>query len=140
MHNIRYEQYTHTYSYILYLVSTFAAKKYSEKLSFIKYDVEGDNNSNLKIELLLQGARISGLPTLMIYQDGKPLAQHSGMITQQGLEDWLDANLFSKNLDSTTNIKPAKEGNATNDTTTDNKRGFVSFASGGIDDDYMLSN
>jgi len=121
-------------------VSTFAAKKYSEKLSFIKYDVEGDNNSNLKIELLLQGARISGLPTLMIYQDGKPLAQHSGMITQQGLEDWLDANLFSKNLDSTTNIKPAKEGNATNDTTTDNKRGFVSFASGGIDDDYMLSN
>ena len=121
-----------------YLVSTFAAKKYSDKLSVIKYDVEGDNNANLKIELLLQGTRISGLPTLMIYQDGKPLATHSGMITQQGLEDWLDVNLFSKNLDSTTNIKPAEEDNATNDATTINKTGFVSFANGV--DDYMLSN
>eukprot|EP01083_Nonionella_stella_P209228 758638_1 len=71
------------------------------------------------------------VPTLMIYQDGKPLAQHSGMITQQGLEDWLDVNLFSKNLDSTTNTKPAKEDHATNDATTSNKRGFVSFVSGG---------
>ena len=119
-------------------MSTFSAKKYSDKLSVIKYDVEGDNNANLKIELLLQGTRISGLPTFMIYQDGKPLAAHSGMITQQGLEDWLDANLFSKNLVSTTNIKPAKEDNAANDATTINKRGFVSFANGV--DDYMLSN
>ena len=112
---------------------TFVAKKYSDKLSVIKYDVEGNNNANLKIELLLQGTRISGLPTLMLYLDGKQLASHSGMITQQGLEDWLDVNLFSKNLDSTTNIKPTK------DDTTSNKRGFVSFAASGVDD-YMLSN
>lgn len=30
----------------------FSAKKHSDKLSVIKYDVEGDNNKNLKVEMV----------------------------------------------------------------------------------------
>jgi thiol-disulfide isomerase/thioredoxin len=44
---------------------TSTAEKYSAQLSILKYDVEGPNNQGLKVEMLLQGVRVSGLPTLM---------------------------------------------------------------------------
>ena len=123
------------------MMTEYSAKKYSDQLSVIKYDVEGCNNKDLKVELLLQGLIISGLPTLVIYHEGKPLKTHSGMITEEGLDEWLHEHLFSKMNDFNTNNEaelieredPVKE----NEFTPIKKRGFVSLASSGRDD-YML--
>jgi len=134
-----------------------AAKKHSDQLSILKYDVEGDNNKNLKVEMLLQGVMVRGLPTLVLYNNGKPLATHSGAITQNGLEEWLEDNLFSKmeefdaevekqlQQSTTTTVESKKKQKQQNegdkvdeDGVIGEKRGFVSFASQGPDD-YMLS-
>lgn len=98
--------------------------------------------------MLLQGVMIRGLPTLVLYKDGSPLADHSGAITAEGLEVWLNDNLFSRTDEFeadarqlTTEIakgmKSAKNDSAV-EGTGGSKRGFVSFASQGPDD-YMLS-
>ena len=47
--------------------------------------------------MLLQNVRVSGLPTLILYWRGKPVAMHSGVITEEELEDFLDKNLFFQN-------------------------------------------
>lgn len=121
------------------IMTEYSAKRYSDQLSVIKYDVESGNNKNLKVELLLQGVMISGLPTLVIYHEGEPLKTHSGMITEEGLNEWLHEHLFSKMNDLTTNNEaelkeredPVKENAPIK------KRGFVSLASSERDD-YML--
>ena len=124
------------------LQNCITAKKHSDKLSIVKYDVEGGNNDNLKVELLLQGVMISGLPTLVLYNNGAPLATHSGVITEEGLEKWIDDNLFSR-IDEIGAGKMDSEAEATKDSDGDDsgaatsKRGFVSFAP--QTDDYMLS-
>ena len=124
----------------------YTAKKYSDQLSVIKYDVEGNNNKNLKVEMLLQGVMVRGLPTLLLYNDGVPLASHSGAITESDLETWLEENFNELN-----NMKNSKqdgqkeqkeqnvslEENAeTDEASSGGKRGFVSFAFGR--DDYAL--
>ena len=127
------------------------ATKYINQLSVLKYDVEGPKNELLKVEMLLQNVRVSGLPTLILYWRGKPVAMHSGVITEEGLEDWLDKNLFSngalvdEETDGSSNndaiTKKAKEDAAGDDedsTATAGKRGFVSFASQYGRDDYAL--
>ena len=50
-----------------------------EDISVVKYDVEGDKCANLRVELLLNGIQIKGLPTLLLFKDGKLLAENSGM-------------------------------------------------------------
>jgi thioredoxin 1 len=124
------------------------ATKYTNQLSVLKYDVEGPKNELLKVEMLLQNVRVSGLPTLILYWRGKPVAMHSGVINEEGLEDFLDKNLFSNEallVDGSSNddaiTKKAKEDAAGDDedsTTTAGKRGFVSFASQYGRDDYAL--
>mmetsp|Transcript_54063 Transcript_54063/g.114820 ORF Transcript_54063/g.114820 Transcript_54063/m.114820 type:complete len:209 (+) Transcript_54063:255-881(+) len=122
------------------------AKKYSDQLSIVKYDVEGNNNKNLKVEMLLQGVMVRGLPTLVLYNNGNPLAIHSGVITETELEDWLNDSLFSKMVESESEVmqftrnklqeeekKEADEKGANGE-----KRGFVSFASRSGRDDYAL--
>jgi len=117
------------------------AEKYSDQLSVIKYDVEGDNNKDLKVEMLLQGVMVRGLPTLVLYNDGMPLATHSGVIKETELEEWLEDNLLSKiaELDGPSNAKRKNVGvqkEVVNDDATTKKRGLVSF---GLEkDDYML--
>lgn len=107
----------------------------------IKYDVEGDNNKDLKVEMLLQGVMVRGLPTLVLYNDGMPLATHSGVIKETELEEWLEDNLLSKiaELDGPSNAKRKNVGvqkEVVNDDATTKKRGLVSF---GLEkDDYML--
>ena len=121
-----------------------SAEKHSEKLSVIKYDVEGDNVKDLKVELLLQGVMVRGLPTLILYHNGKPLDTHSGAITEQGLENWLQDNLFSKideveaeDIQSTTSEMKQREEPKAEEKEDPKKRGFVSFTA--QIDDYMLS-
>ncbi|KAL7510353.1 hypothetical protein ACHAXN_012000 [Cyclotella atomus] len=124
-----------------YLVN--CATNHSGKLSVLKYNVEDPNTKNLKVEMLLQGVMIRGLPTLVLYHDGKPLATHSGAITENELNAWLDEHLFSK-IDTfeagqelggevaKKKVPGSKNASA--------KRGFVSMTSQFGSDDYMLSN
>ena len=131
-------------SFYIYIHCMCSAKKHSDKLSIIKYDVEGDNNKDLKVELLLQGVMIKGLPTLILYYEGTPLATHSGMITESGLDEWLDNNLFSKmnelntmnNAANDEKLEQMKEDSMSEEVC-GKQRGFVSFDSSGKDD-YML--
>ncbi len=76
--------------------SSLAANVYSEKLSVVKYDVEGENNENLKVEMLLQGVVVRGLPTLLLYGEGVPLATRTCAITEKDLKEWLDCNRWKQ--------------------------------------------
>ena len=109
------------------------AKKYSQHLSVIKYDVESKNTKSLKVEMLLQGVLVRGLPTLLLYNNGVPVATHSGAITEQDLYGWLDNNLAtisetkSGNNNMEVSKKEVEERDAVNEVPTSGKRGFVSF-------------
>jgi thioredoxin-like negative regulator of GroEL len=127
----------------------------------LKYNVEDPNTKNLKVEMLLQGVMIRGLPTLVLYHDGKPLATHSGAITENELNAWLEEHLFS-NIDTLEseqelvgNVAVAARASLWDDkrirnntgtsetakeTSSGRKRGFVSMTSQFGSDDYMLSN
>ncbi len=110
------------------------AKIHAEKLSVIKYDVEGRNNKNLKIEMLLQGIVVRGLPTLILYVDGMPLATRTGAITEKDLMEWLDGTLAS--MDGQIRKVPNPKKHSPSEVSTVRKRGFVSFAL--EKDDYTL--
>lgn len=119
---------------------TDAAEKYSDQLEVIKYDVEGNNNKNLKVEMLLQGVMVRGLPTLLLYNDGVPLATHSGVITETDLGTWLEDNFLKMEAinkpEQKVEKEPKKEVVNEEEVATGGKRGFVSF---GVEkDDYTL--
>jgi thioredoxin-like negative regulator of GroEL len=103
------------------------AKKYSQHLSVIKYDVESKNTKSLKVEMLLQGVHVRGLPTLLLYNNGVPVATHSGAITEQDLYGWLDNNLATISETKSVSKKEVEERDAVNEVPTSGKRGFVSF-------------
>lgn len=121
------------------------SERHAGELNVIRYDVEGSNTSKVKVEMLLQGVMLKGLPALALYLDGEPLALHSGMITEDDLEAWLDGHLFSKpELKSATAkdappTNEAEKGAAADaeDALVTGKRGLVSFAAQ-MKDDYML--
>jgi thioredoxin-like negative regulator of GroEL len=127
------------------------ATNHSGKLSVLKYNVEDPNTKNLKVEMLLQGVMIRGLPTLVLYHDGKPLATHSGAITENELNAWLDEHLFSK-IDTfeagqelggevaKKKVWDEKRSDTPGSKNASAKRGFVSMTSQFGSDDYMLSN
>jgi thioredoxin-related protein len=135
------------------------ATNHSSKLSVLKYNVEDPNTKDLKVEMLLQGVMIRGLPTLVLYHDGKPLATRSGAITENELNAWLDEYLFSKMdtleseqelvgdvvaraslWDDKRNNNNKGRSEKAKETSTGRKRGFVSMTSQFGSDDYMLSN
>lgn len=126
------------------------AKKYSDQLSVLKYNVESGNNNDLKVEMLLQGVMVSGLPTLVLYNDGRPIASHSGVITRVDLEKWLEKHLINKvgefrpEVGMSTSANQVKwEGTAAKEKAssevTASKKGFVSFASQFAADEYALT-
>lgn len=138
--------------YFAYLSTLYEATKHSDRLSVLKYNVEDPNAKDLKVEMLLQGVMIRGLPTLVLYHDGKPLTTHSGAITEDQLNAWLEENLFSKleSLEAEQELggevatalwseKGEVESNK-NKRVIERKRGFVSMASQFGSDDYMLSS
>lgn len=116
----------HTPMLLYYCLMYFrtVAKKYSQHLSVIKYDVENINTKNLKVEMLLKGVLVRGLPTLILYNNGAPLATHSGAMTEQDLFDWLDVKLAT--IPRNQSVKD--EEREANSVSTGGKRGFVSFA------------
>lgn len=127
------------------------ATRYSSKLTVLKFNVEAPDTKNIKMEMLLKGVMIRALPTLVLFHSGVPLATHSGAITEEELNAWLDENLFSRidtlpgdilgemdsvvantQIDETNNMKSKKESESKS------RRGFVSMTYEA--DDYMLSN
>lgn len=81
--------------------------------------------------MLLQGILVRGLPTLILYNNGVPLATRSGAMTEQDLFDWLDEKLstITRKRSAGNNVKiPTDEEREANNVSTGGKRGFVSFA------------
>ena len=121
-----------------------SAKKYSDKLSVIKYNVEGNKVETLKIELLLQGVMIRALPTLVLYNNGKQIATHAGAITETDLDEWIQHHLSemsANDIETTTSARRKAEEQPQEETNDvgaadGGKRGFVSF--GFERDDYAL--
>ena len=111
-----------------------------EDISVVKYDVEGDGTSGLRVELLLRGIRIEGLPTLLLFQDGKLLAENSGMITEDKLERFINTNISYLHFSSgpSEEKKTEIESMLSDELGREGRRGLVSMTSRFEEDDYML--
>lgn len=110
--------------------------KYSDSLTMAKYDVES-KSPNLKLELLMQDVMPQSLPSLILFRDGKALAKHNGVISDQELEEFIESNLASGGLDgSSAEVNAASDEQATSSAPEKKKAGFVSFTTDR--DDYML--
>ena len=99
-------------------------QKWQESLDFIKYDVDAAANPNLKLELLMQNAMPRSLPCLLLFRNGKVIAKHTGVITEEELDTLLEQHLGTVQSKKGTKAKGA---------------GFVSMARDDSSDDYMLS-
>ncbi len=103
------------------------AVKWQDSLDLIQYNVEASENPNLKLELLMQNAMPRSLPTLLLFQKGKVVAKHSGVITEEELDALLETHLGGIAAPSS----KRKQSKAA--------AGFVSMARDSPDD-YMLSS
>jgi len=63
------------------------AKEYEGKVNFVKIDVSDNQNIPAKYN-------VRGIPTLMLFQGGKPVATHvGGDLTRTSLASFIDSNL-----------------------------------------------
>ena len=60
-----------------------AAQKFDGKLRIAKYNVDEANEYAAKLG-------IRSIPTLIVYEDGKPIQQHVGSMGKSQLEDFLN--------------------------------------------------
>ena len=110
------------------------ADKWQDQVAFAKFNVDDDDSvANVKLELLLQNVMPRSLPSLILFQNGKAMAQHNGVITEEQLDDFLTQNLLF-----TATATTAAGSSSTKPT--ERTAGFVSFAASSNDDDYMLSD
>jgi thiol-disulfide isomerase/thioredoxin len=98
--------------------------KWQESLDFTKFDVDAAANPNLKLELVMQNAMPRSLPCLLLFQDGKVIAKHTGIITEEELDALLETHLGK--------VKSAPTQKRTS------SKGFVSIVRDDSGDDYML--
>lgn len=104
------------------------AEKWSSSLDLVKYDVEAAQNPNLKLELLMQNVMPRSLPCLLLFQEGKVVTKHSGVITEEELDALLETHLGGV-MAAAPSTKMKSRG-----------AGFVSMvAQDDSSDDYMLS-
>ena len=70
------------------------------------------------------------------------VATHSGVISKEGLEDWLDGNfdVVAAMMKNQEEVKKGEEEEEEEDVTASKKRGFISFASQYGMDDYAISS
>ena len=64
----------------------WAAETYAGKLTVGKLEVDGNPQTR-------DAYQVQGIPTLILFRDGKELARHEGAIAQPQLQSFLDANL-----------------------------------------------
>ena len=84
----------------------------------VKYDVESSETTDFKMDLIFQDCHPKALPMLILFQAGKVVSTHIGVITEEQLKKFL------------TEYVPVAAA-------ADKKKGFVNLSSGG--DDYMLT-
>lgn len=130
----------------------------SSDLVVSRWNVEA-LQTDIKIELLLQGANPTKLPTLILVHQGKAKKIHSGLITEDQLDDLLSQHYLPlktvglTTTSTTTKRKdPAKEeemwdtireassespSSSSSSSLKRKKSGFISF--GAKEDDYMLT-
>ena len=65
---------------------TWADGEYSGRLKVGKLDADGHPTAR-------DGQKIQGLPTLILFKDGKEVARHEGAMAKPQLAAFLDANL-----------------------------------------------
>ena len=63
----------------------WAAETYAGKLRVGKLEVDGNPQTR-------DAYQVQGIPTLILFRDGKELARHEGAIAQPQLQSFLDAN------------------------------------------------
>lgn len=100
----------------------------------VKLDVSDSNkNPQVRLELLLQDAMPQSLPFLVLFFNGKVLAKHTGVLSEEDLDDFLAQNLAPVDpITASTSLLPSPELITS---------GFVKFASqASASEDYMLSN
>lgn len=117
------------------------AKERSGSLVVSRWNVESPQ-IDLKIELLLQGANPSKLPSLILVHSGSAKIIHEGLITQEQLNDLLYATLPEVTRrtghQSAPKVSNADDlGNKRERGISKRQAGFVSFASQ-ESDDYMM--
>eukprot|EP00567_Pseudictyota_dubia_P018187 CAMPEP_0197439742 /NCGR_PEP_ID=MMETSP1175-20131217/6410_1 /TAXON_ID=1003142 /ORGANISM="Triceratium dubium, Strain CCMP147" /LENGTH=189 /DNA_ID=CAMNT_0042969707 /DNA_START=148 /DNA_END=717 /DNA_ORIENTATION=+ len=102
------------------------AEKWSDQMDVMRFDVES-KNTGVKMELLRQKALPQSLPSLMLFRDGEVVAKHSGVITEEELNEFISTNLADR----------ADPEESTTESSKEQQRGFISFTTDG--DDYMLA-
>mmetsp|Transcript_17402 Transcript_17402/g.49812 ORF Transcript_17402/g.49812 Transcript_17402/m.49812 type:complete len:199 (-) Transcript_17402:69-665(-) len=70
-----------------------AADKWAKAVNVVKYDVENENVSKLKVKLDEMGVEISALPTLILLKDGRHISSRSGVVTDMDVNTFLSRNL-----------------------------------------------
>lgn len=71
-----------------------AQKKWGDKIDVLKFNVDNsDSNKDTKLELQIQGVMPRSLPTLLLFHDGRAIADCKGVITDTQLDDFLEGNL-----------------------------------------------
>lgn len=117
------------------------AKERTGSLVVSRWNVESPQ-IDVKIELLLQGANPSKLPSLILVHAGSAKIIHEGLITQDQLNDLLQATLpeMTRRTGHQSAPKASNEGDLRNKKESGNSKrqaGFVSFVSQ-ESDDYMM--
>ena len=108
------------------VLKRFAAK-YNDEVIVAKFDVEGTNHNNLKLELLLEyGVRPTSLPSLFLLHNQQVHAKHEGLIMDDELDEIIKSNIRNDKKSSDT------EGD-------ERKAGFVNLGGQQVDD-YMLTD
>jgi len=119
-------------------------------LTVARWNVEAPSAINVKLELLLQGANPSKLPTLILAFAGKANIIHEGLITHEKLNDLLAERLAAmtrtvktqKDMQSGSRntIKDSATTHRRDNETQNTKRqaGFISFTALDHTDEYMI--
>lgn len=111
------------------------AVNWADKLHVARWDVEA-LQTELKIELLLQGANPTKLPSLILVHQGKAVKLHSGLITNDQLDELLTEHWPVEMAPQVSEVEEMAD-------VLDSERlsGFISLA-GGMNqaDEYMLAS
>jgi thioredoxin 1 len=62
-----------------------SAKEYADRLTIAKLNVDENPNTPTRYH-------VRGIPTLMLFKDGQPVATHVGSLSKGQLQAFIDAN------------------------------------------------
>jgi thioredoxin 1 len=111
-----------------------SAEHVNDAIEFVKWDVEEKKLSNLKVELLLQGAQLKALPCFLLVCKGKVVAQRTGVMTKD------EMNVFLKKAKSENAGAKKSIWNDRAISKVPKKAGLVSLLGYTGSDDYMLKS